>query len=114
MQTFSCIDSKKNPTHYTFTCLDGKIVLLAWKEYLNDDLPECRYRKPGNGQLEITTELFERVFRFMCEDTSFSNFKGFFDAIRNDDVFLPLAKTILAKNISWNAKRLSDMSEALE
>lgn len=114
MNTFSFVDSKKNPTSYTFTCLDGKIVLLAWKEYQSDDLPECRYRKPGNGQIEITTELFERVFRFMCEDTSFSNFKGFFDAIKDDEIFLPLAKTILAKNISWNAMRLANMSTALE
>ncbi|MBR6689110.1 MAG: hypothetical protein IKL68_03755 [Clostridia bacterium] len=114
MQTFSCVDSKKNPTYYTFTCLDGKIVMLAWKDGLSDDLPDCRYRKPGKGQLELTTECFERVFRFMCEDGSFSNFKGFFDAIKDDDIFLPLAKTILAKSISWNASRLGYMSKALE
>ncbi len=114
MQTFSTVDSKKNPTHYTFTCLGGKIILLAWKEYLSDDLPSCRYRNPGKDQLEITTELFERVFRFLCEDTSFSDFKGFFDAIKDDEVFLPIAKNILAKNICWTANRIARMSEALE
>ena len=114
MKVFTVLDQKRIPIKYEFICHDGLLMSLAsCGEYGNERPFHRSYRKPFPGQPLLSESVFISAFKAMLTDESFSDFTAFFKAIEDDELYLPIAKNMLANHISSLAERIHHISLAL-
>lgn len=92
---------------------DGKLIRNYSHHYITlKDLYD-EYRVPEDDQKELCVQHFNRAVRNICKQEPDIDFEELLFCLRNDEVYLDIAKNIISEEIKMMSKRIDIMGKAM-
>jgi len=92
---------------------DGKLVRNYSYHYITLKELYDEYRVPEDEQKELCVQHFNRAVRNICKQEQDIDFEELLFYLRNDEVYLDIAKNIISDEIKMMSKRIELMSKAM-